>query len=120
MKLINQLGLLLLFWLLGEGISQLIHPLLMMPGAIIGMILFAVALTTGLIKESQVEDISDLLLNNISFFFVPASVGLLGLTGLTSTLLLKIILIAIISTFTTMWVSMFVTQFLIRKKGGRK
>jgi len=119
MKLIQQLAILLGFWLLGEWLSRLLSSIILIPGAILGMILLAIALTTGILKEKQVDEISDLFLNNISFFFVPASVGLLALNQLTSTLLIKLILIAIISTFTTMWVSMFVTQLLVKKRGDQ-
>ena len=118
MKLIQQLAVLLGFWLIGEGMSQLIRSVIVIPGAIIGMILLAVSLTLGFLKESQVNEVCDFFLNHISFFFVPASVGLLALTNITGMILLKLLLIAIISTFTTMWVSMFVTNWLVKRKGG--
>ncbi len=114
MKIIYQFGIILSFWMLGEGLNRLLLPIIQIPGAIIGMIFIAAALSTGLLKEHHIKDIGDLLLNNISFFFVPASVGIIALSGVTGTLLGKLLLIALISTFTTMLVTMWVTHICIQ------
>lgn len=121
MKLINQFGVILAFWLAGEGIGGLLSPIIKIPGAIMGMVLLAIALSVGLLKEASIKDASDLLLNNISFFFVPASIGVLALTGITLPVIAKIILITLVSTVTTMWVTMWVTTKLMKRfeKGGR-
>ena len=78
------------------------------------MVLLALALSSGLFKEKHIEEIGDFLLNNISFFFVPASVGILALSGLTGTLMGKLVVIAMISTFTTMLVTLWVTHVCIK------
>lgn len=120
MHMIKQLGLLLAFWLTGEALSFGLNAIIKIPGSIIGMVLLAAALTLGIIKESQIKEIGDLLLNNIAFFFIPASVGLMALNGLSGLDLVKIILIALISTVTTMVVTMVVTHLLTNKKRGIK
>lgn len=120
MQLIKQFGLLLAFWLTGEALSFGLSTLIKIPGAIIGMVLLATALSLGLVKEDQIKDIGDLLLNNIAFFFVPASIGLMALNGVSGLDLFKIISIALISTVTTMVVTMFVTHLLTTKKRGLK
>lgn len=121
MKLINQFGVILAFWLAGEWIGGLLSPIIKIPGAIMGMVLLAIALSVGLLKEASIKDASDLLLNNISFFFVPASIGVLALSGITLPLIVKIVLISLVSTVTTMWVTMWVTTKLMKRfeKGGR-
>lgn len=116
MKLLNQLAVILAFWLVGEVLGQLLSPIVKIPGAIMGMVLIALALTLGIIKESSIKETSDLLLNNISFFFVPASVGILAITGMTNFILFKIVIITLISTFTTMFVTMWVTNKLIKHR----
>lgn len=118
MHIIKQFGLLLAFWLTGEAFSYGLSTVIKIPGAIIGMVLLTAALSFGLIKETQIKDIGDLLLSNIAFFFVPASVGLMALNGVSGLDLFIIISIALISTITTMIVTMFVTHLLTRKKGG--
>ncbi|MDH8677715.1 CidA/LrgA family protein [Fusibacter bizertensis] len=119
MKIINQLGIIMGFWITGDLLSRLISSFVQIPSAIMGMVLFAIALTTGVIKEQQVKEISDLLLNNISFFFVPASVGILAISGMTANIMFKVIAIAIVSTIVTMFVTMWVTHALIKRKKKR-
>lgn len=70
-----QIGWLLGFWLLGEVIRYLFHWAI--PGSIIGMILLTLALEFKLIKLHQIEDVSDFLIRNMAFFFIPPGVGLM-------------------------------------------
>lgn len=119
MKLINQLGIISLFWILGEGISLILSSFINVPGAIIGMLLMALALTFGILKESQIKEAGDLLLGNISFFFVPVSVGIIAFNSLSGAMLAKIILIAVISTGVTMFVTMWTTNLLLGKRKER-
>lgn len=120
MKFIFQFGILLGFWILGEAIGLLIRPLIVIPGSILGMILLFIALTSGVLKEKHIKDISDFLLTNIAFFFVPASVGIMALKGLSSDVLVPLVIIALVSTFTTMAGTMLITQLLTREKEDRK
>ncbi len=119
MKIINELGIVMGFWIAGDLLSRLISSIIQIPSAIMGMVLFAIALTTGALKEHQVKEISDLLLNNISFFFVPASVGILALSGMTANIMFKVIAVTIASTLTTMFVTMWITHALIKRKNKR-
>lgn len=116
MKLINQLGIILGLWLLGELLSNLIRPMIQIPGSIIGMVLLMLALTLDILKESQIKELGDLLLGNISFFFIPASVGILAVSGIDGLTMVKLVLIAIVSTIVTMTVTMLVTDALIKKR----
>lgn len=116
MKLINQLGIILFFWFLGEGIGLVLSSFIRIPGAIIGMILMALALTFGILKESQIKEAGDLLLGNISFFFVPVSVGIMAFNSLSGMMLAKIIFIAVISTVLTMFITMWTTNLLLGKR----
>lgn len=69
--------------LLITGLSQLGQWLshtfaLPLPGNLIGMFLLLALLFTGLLKESHIQEGADLLLKYMSFFFIPAGVGLLA------------------------------------------
>jgi holin-like protein len=112
MKYLLQLSILLAFWLVGEWLSQLIMPIIVIPGAIMGMLLLFIALTTGLLKESQIKDVSDFLLSNIAFFFIPASVAVLGVIDVLRDAAIPLFIIAIGSTIITMFITMVVTQLL--------
>ncbi|GAU77974.1 CidA/LrgA family protein [Fusibacter sp. 3D3] len=109
-----QFAILLFFWFLGECLSILLGPIILIPGSILGMILLFLGLSLGILKEKHIEETCDFLLNNIAFFFIPASVGVMAV--FTSDLVV-LILIGIASTVITMIVTMFVTQALT--KGDR-
>ena len=109
-----QFAILLLFWFLGETLSVILSPIILIPGSILGMLLLFLALSLGILKEKHIEETSDFLLNNIAFFFIPASVGVMAIV--TSNLFILII-IGIVSTIITMLVTMLVTQMLT--KGDR-
>lgn len=47
------------------------------PGSIVGMLLMAAGLQMGVIKLDSVKGISDVLISNMSLFFVPNGVGLM-------------------------------------------
>ena len=112
MTVLKQFGILLAFWLLGEWTAKLIQGLIVIPGAIMGMLLLFIALTTGLIKEDTIKTVSDWLLSNIAFFFVPASVGLIATSGLK---IAPLLLLGVISTFVTLVVTALVTHLLTSK-----
>ncbi len=47
------------------------------PGNVIGMLLLFFGLYTGIIKLEMINRISDFLLENLAFFFLPAAVSLM-------------------------------------------
>ncbi len=106
-----QFAILLFFWFLGETLSVILSPIILIPGSILGMLLLFLALSLGILKEKHIEETSDFLLNNIAFFFIPASVGVMAIV--TSNLFILII-IGIVSTIITMLVTMFITQVLTK------
>jgi holin-like protein len=112
MKYLIQLGILLAFWIVGEFVSSLFAGIIVIPGAIMGMLLLFLALTTGILKESHIRETSDFFLNNIAFFFIPASIGVLAVADALRGSAIKLFTIAIVSTFITMVVTMVVTQLL--------
>jgi holin-like protein len=112
MKYLMQLGILLAFWIVGEWISSLFAGIIVIPGAIMGMLLLFFALSTGILKESHIKETSDFFLNNIAFFFIPASIGVLAVADALKGSAIKLFAITIVSTFVTMVVTMVVTQIL--------
>ncbi|MDE6120161.1 MAG: CidA/LrgA family protein, partial [Muribaculaceae bacterium] len=80
--MIVQLGIILLFLAAGEFIVWLTG--VPVPSSIIGMLLLTASLNIGLVKPSQVERLSDFLVHNLGFFFVPAGIGLMNCLDLIS------------------------------------
>lgn len=113
MKLLTQAAILLSFFLLGDIVSKWIAPIIAMPSAITGMLLFFLSLTMGWIKELWVKEVCDFLLNNIAFFFVPVSVSIMAMEGVP---IVPLLIVGIFSTLATMMVTMFITHLLSKKR----
>lgn len=75
MKFLKQLMIILVTYFIGQVLQTLLH--LPIPGSVIGLILLFLALQKGIIKVEMIEDVCDFLLSNMSFFFIPAGVGLI-------------------------------------------
>ena len=84
------------------------------PSSIIGMLLLAAALKLRIVRIFWVDKISDFLVKNLGFFFVPAGVGLMRCLGLIKEQWMPIIGSAIISTFVIIAVTGWVHQLVRR------
>ncbi len=68
------------------------------PPAILGLILFTMALFTGIIKEEWVESASNFLLKNMAVLFVPFVVGLIVYKDILIKNWLSILLVIFVTT----------------------
>ncbi|EJF39882.1 LrgA family protein [Clostridium sp. MSTE9] len=75
MKYLKQLMIILVTYFAGQVLQTLLH--LPVPGSVIGLVLLFLALRKGIIKVEMIEDVCEFLLSNMSFFFIPAGVGLI-------------------------------------------
>ncbi len=103
-----QVGLLLLYWAIGEGITLLFHWSI--PGSILGMVLLTLSLEFKLLKLSAVEDASDFLIRNMAFFFIPPGVGMMVNMQLIADNWLAITVAVIVSTVLVLAVTALVSQ----------
>lgn len=92
--------LLLLFQLIGEGLSNGLK--LLIPGNVIGMALLLLALWAGWVKIEWLQEAADLLLKYLALFFVPAGVGVMLYFDLIGREWLPIVAATFISTFVVM------------------
>ena len=72
--LLKQFSIILSIYFLGELIQKTSG--LPIPGNVIGMLILFVGLYTGIIKLKMIDKISDFLLENLAFFFLPAGSAL--------------------------------------------
>lgn len=86
---------------------------LSVPGSVFGMIILLVFLKTGILNESQIKKISNFLLDNMGFFFVPIGVGIALYLDLIKTEIFPILGASLISTLIILFVVGLVS-------GGRK
>lgn len=83
--------------LAGNTLSDLLK--LPLPGSVIGLVLLTVMLEFKLIKPEDIREGSNLLINNMALFFVPAGVGLILYSEVLKRELLPIGASCTISTF---------------------
>ena len=95
-EMILQFGFLFLFLAIGEFIVWLTG--ITVPSSIIGMLLLTLSLQTGLVKPRQIEMLSNFLVHNLGFFFVPAGIGLMNCLGIISEQWLPIVGASVVST----------------------
>ena len=110
--MIFQCGVLFAFLAAGEFIVTFTG--IPIPSSIIGMLLLAAALKLRIVRIFWVDKISDFLVKNLGFFFVPAGVGLMRCLGLIKEQWMPIIGSAIISTFVIIAVTGWVHQLVRR------
>ncbi|MFR9166444.1 MAG: CidA/LrgA family protein [Dysgonomonas sp.] len=104
----------LLFYFIGECISYLINNFI--PGSIIGMVLFFLALNLKIVKSDDVKDVAGAFTRNMAIFFIPASAGLLSSLGIISKFWLSIIVVCSVSTILVIAVVGIIQQKMEKKK----
>jgi holin-like protein len=108
--MILQCCVLFAFLALGELIVWLTG--IPIPSSIIGMILLTAALQFNIVKLRWVQRVSDFLVNNLGFFFVPAGVGLMRCLDILADSWLQIIVASVVSTICIILVTGRVHQWV--------
>lgn len=119
MKIIIQAFWILFFYLLGMGVSLFIGGLI--PGSVLGMLFLFVSLSMGWLKEERVAGVAQILINNMMFFFLPATVGLIVAADLVSRNFVAITIATIVSTILVLVaVGLFYQKMEQRRQNGAK
>ncbi|MEQ4617547.1 MAG: CidA/LrgA family protein [Corticimicrobacter sp.] len=98
-----QLGIVLLFWLAGEGLVRLAG--LPLPGGIIGLALLLLLLVTRRLSVISMRRGAEWLLADMLLFFVPAVLAVLDHRELFGLIGLKILFVILCSTIIVMTVT---------------
>lgn len=75
MKLIKQFAVIFTIYSISDIISKTLK--LPIPGNVLGMILLFLLLLTGIIKENQIDEASDLLISNMALLFIPGTLAII-------------------------------------------
>jgi holin-like protein len=110
MKYLRQLMIILIPYLIGTVLQLTLN--LPIPGSVIGLILLFLGLQIGIIKVEMIEELCDFLLSNMSFFFIPAGVGLMTAFGVLKGKWIPFIIIVVFSTCLVWIVTAFVVKSL--------
>jgi len=114
--MVRGLTLLLLFQLCGEIISRLLD--LPIPGNVMGMGLLLLGLVVGWVDVKWIEEASEILLSNMTLFFVPAGVGVMVYSDLIAAEWLPITVATVVSTFVVMAITGILAQTLENRGQG--
>lgn len=118
MKLLKQLGIIFGICWLSEVIESFLpFPF---PASVIGLIIVLLLLVFKIMKPEHLEESSDYLLNNMSFFFVPTGVGLINYFDLLKSNLFQFIVICVVSTILTFAVTSYSMRFTMKLLNRRK
>jgi holin-like protein len=112
LNVIAQLGIIFGICLISEGISALLP--FAMPASIIGMLLLLLMLILKIVKTEQIRSVTDFLIGNLPFFFVPAVVGLINYLDILSANALKMVLVVFVSMAATFAATMWAVRLTIR------
>ena len=115
MKYLKQMGIILLFCLLGELLSLLPLPI---PAAVYGLIIMLIALCTGIIKPDDVADTARFFLEIMPLLFVAPAASILSHWGVIAPNLVAICVITVVTTFLVFAVSGLVTKLMLKR--GKK
>lgn len=111
------LAILLLFNLLGLLLQRWLH--LPLPGNVIGLILFTLALALRVVKLEWVEATANFLLRHMMLFFVPFIIGTVVFLDILRDAWLAITAALVLSTFIAMAATGWCAQLLLRDKAPR-
>jgi len=103
MRFIKQLGIILAFAFSGDLVVRLVPGRL--PAVVMGMVLMLIALGLKLLKPEHITECADFLGGIMAFFFVPLSVTIIQNYEAILPVLAPIILIVVVCTFITFFVS---------------
>ncbi len=103
-------------------LGELLHYLLEMPipGNVIGLILFVIALFSGIIKLEQVEQAASFLLKYLAFFFIPIVVSTMTVFDLVAE---NIVIIAVslpVSTIAVLLVTGWIVKYTTNNEQDSK
>ncbi|SHJ10826.1 holin-like protein [Dethiosulfatibacter aminovorans DSM 17477] len=119
-KLVKEITIILGIYFLGLWISDLIKPLILIPGNIIGMGLLFLLLNFNIVKTDHIEKTSSFLLRHMGFFFIPLCVSLYVLFDSIRGILIQIMIILVVSNIFVMAVTGKTVQKSIEMEEGRK
>lgn len=116
--MLGELSIVLGILLVSQGIQNFFN--LSIPATIIGMIILIFMLSTRILKLKWVENITDLLLGNLSILFIPAGVGIMNELHLLSGNVIPVVFILFVTTIIVIVTTGYTVQYFINLKRTKK
>jgi len=111
MKMMYQIGLLFGVCLLGQAIAAFLP--IPFPGSVLSMIILFLLLFFRIIRVDHIQQKADFLLKNMSFFFIPAGIGILSSFDLIRSSILPLIIVIVVTTVLTFGATALTVQGVI-------
>jgi Putative effector of murein hydrolase LrgA len=118
MNLLYQLSIIFIISLIGEMIAFSLP--FRFSSSVISMILLFFLLVFKIIKEKDIKLVSDYILNNMAFFFIPSGVLIIEHFEILKNIMLQIIFICIISFILVFFVSSFSVKLVLNLMNKNK
>src|SRR5690625_2344645 len=94
--MIIHIFILYLFNIVGTGIKDFLN--LSVPGSVIGLLLLFILLISNVLKVEWIEEGAQFFVNNLVFFFILSTVGVINYFDFFKGKIIELILIVLIST----------------------
>jgi holin-like protein len=111
-KLFRESLIILGIYLLGELLSRSLN--LPIPGNILGMVILFILLCTKVVKVENISTVTNFLLDHLSFFFIPAGVGLMASIGIIQSTWWQLLVVCISTTVIIIGVTGIIVQAISR------
>jgi len=120
MKIFKQILIILIICLLGEMIAKILP--INFPASVISLILLLLLLITKIVRPQQIKEVSEFLLHNMAFFFIPAGVYIIGSFKVVKHSIIPLLAICLLTTIITFVVTAYVVILVMKitKKARRK
>lgn len=121
MKILLQIGIVFGIYWVSQGIESLLP--IPFPASIISLLLLLLLLGLKVLRVEHVKEKADFLLNNLGFFFIPASVGVVNYLDVIAENAVAFATICFVSTILTFIATVGavrLTRRFMEKKGGKR
>ena len=121
MNVMGQLALIFGLSLVGEGVAALLP--VPFPSSVVSMVLLTALLLCGVVKDRYIKTVSNFLVANMAFFFIPSFVGTMEHVDLLNSQVLPLLVIVGLTTPVVYLVTGWTVQLLMlrrrRKENGK-
>ena len=112
LRFILQVSVIVAIYCVGSFISSILP--ISLPGSILGMLVFLILLFAGILKVRHVDHACEFLIDNMSIFFIPAAVAIMGCFSLLTGNAFGFIFVCVATTLLTFFASSYTAMFVMR------
>lgn len=116
MKILRQILIFFTICTAGELLGQYIS----FPGSVLSLVILLILLLIGIIKTHHIKETAEFLLDNMAFFFIPPSIGIMDSFFKISNSIVPILFIILASTVLTFAATAFTVSGLMKFLNQKK